>query len=187
MEKKKTTTGVLVLRIVFTLLCVATLIWIFSNSLRTAEESSEQSAGVVEIVQEVARVIAPDSAIANATGEDYDALHSVIRTVAHFLEFAWLGFLLICCWRSYTDKKIWAVLPAALVVIVPVLDEVLQSFTGGRAAEWKDIAVDIAGGVVGGGVAILAAWLLLSILRKREKRRAENGERELGNRVDEVQ
>ena len=94
-----------VLRIVLTIACVVTIGFIFSNSLKTAEQSSAQSSTVVETIQKVAQVIAPESKIATATGEEYEALHELIRAWAHFAEFFLLGVLFGWCYCSYTLQK----------------------------------------------------------------------------------
>ncbi len=139
----------LVLRILLPIACVLVLAFIFSNSLKTGEASSAQSSAVVDAVQAVFGVIAPNSAIATATGEDYQRLHACIRLLAHFAEFALLGALFAWCCLSYTTKKAYLLIPAAGVLTVPCIDEWLQSLTAERAAEWKDILVDGAGGICG--------------------------------------
>ncbi|MBQ7923831.1 MAG: VanZ family protein [Clostridia bacterium] len=188
MKGKTKTWRSVCLRVFTTLLCVGLLTWIFSNSLQPAETSSAQSAGVVEIVQEVVSVFAPDSPIATATGEDYDTLHSVIRTLAHFTEFAVLGALFVCCWRSYTAKKAYLALPIAGICVTPVVDELLQTFSDGRAMELADVFVDMLGGACGGVAALFALWAALAIVKKvREKKGGEDGTRELGNSADKIQ
>ncbi len=186
MERNKRAIFQICLQVLFLLLCAGFVAWIFSNSLKDAEQSTAQSAGVVEIVQKVVYVIAPDSPIVTATGEDYDLLHKVVRIIAHFLEFALLGALLVWCWRTFTRKKIWFLIPCGALCIVPVVDEILQSFTAGRAMEFTDVCIDIAGGIAGGLFALLTLWLLFAIIRKR-KRRKEHGKGELGNSPDKVQ
>lgn len=138
-----------VLRILLSLACAGVLVFIFSNSLKTGEQSSAQSSKVVDTVQDAVAIVAPQSPIATATGEDYDALHSLIRSMAHFGEFALLGALGVWCALSYTHKKPFVFFPLIGVVIVPILDEVLQSFVSSRGSEIKDVLIDIAGGMSG--------------------------------------
>ena len=157
-----------------TLLCVLTCAWIFSNSLQNAEESTATSQGVVDIVQAVAGAIAPNSSIATATGEAYEKLHAAVRVVAHFCEFAWLGALMVWCWRSYTAKKVWVIAPVAGIVSVPIIDEWLQSTTVGRAAEFLDVVIDVSGGIFGAAFAVFTIWLGIKIIRNR-KRKKESG------------
>ncbi len=187
MEKKTKTIWTVCLRVATTLLCVGMLVWIFSNSLKTGEASAKQSDRAVQIVQDVVSVIAPNSPIVTATGEDYVRLHKIVRLLAHFAEFALLGALIVWCWRTYTRKKVWFLLPVVLVCVLPIVDECLQSFTAGRAMEIKDVFIDIAGGIVGGLFALCTLWLAFAILKKSRKRREDHGERELGNSPDQVQ
>ena len=174
MGKVKTSKkGIYALRIMLTLLCALVLAWIFSNSLAVGEKSSSQSGAVTDAVQDVAGVIAPESNIATATGEDYDKLHMDIRTLAHFCEFVALGGLLLFCYFSYTRKKDFFIIPVWLVLFVPLIDECLQTFTGGRAAQLSDVFIDTIGGLVG----MALAWIAFLIgkwwyLRRQRRGRA---------------
>ena len=160
-----------ILRISLTLACLATFAWIFSNSLQTGEQSSSQSSSVVDTVQRVAAVFAPNSFIATATGEAYERLHEQVRIVAHFCEFALLGALLVWCYRAYTDDKAFAFLPVALVLLTPIVDECLQMATVGRSAEIFDVFVDSLGGICG----CIVAGITLMIGFWIGKRRRKNG------------
>ena len=163
-------------RILQALLSVASLAWIvfiLANSLQTGEQSSAQSAEIVDKVQEIAQVIAPESAIANATGKEYDILHDVIRNCAHFAEFAVLGALLCWCYFAYTFRKETFYLPLCAIAIVPLLDEGLQAFVVGRGWELKDLALDICGGVMGLLVAMLCVYIGLVIYKNRLRKRMQ--------------
>ena len=165
----------LIFRIVTTLACVLMMGFIFFNSLQTAEKSSAQSSAVVDTVQKVVAVIAPNSPIATATGEAYDKLHAGIRTLAHFSEFALLGALCFWCWFSYTDKMIFLLVPAGAVILTPLIDELLQTFSSGRAAGWFDVAVDISGGVVGAFFALCTLTAGIAIYKKQIKKKKTDG------------
>lgn len=137
--------------------------FIFSNSLQTGEQSSAQSGGAVELVQKIAKQIAPNSFVATATGEDYDTLHALVRLTAHFLEFCALGAVMVWCFYSYTLKKRHAFFAFIGNCITACLDELLQTFTQGRGAELKDIFVDCLGGVAGCIFAVLVIVVILKI------------------------
>ena len=173
-EKSRPTIKRIVLRAVLTALCVFVYAWIFSNSAKTGTQSSSQSHTVTKAVQKFVGVFAPNSFIATAAGEDFERLHSAVRTAAHFCEFALLGALLVWCYLSYTQDIAFAFLPFALVVLTPIFDEAVQSFTGGRAAEVTDLLVDTAGGLAGGVFVLLAVWIGVAIYRKN----ARNGRKE---------
>jgi VanZ family protein len=146
--------------------------FIFSNSLKTGEESSQQSSAMVEVVQEVAAVIAPHSAIATATGAAYDQLHELVRAFAHFAEFALFGALLFWCVASYTWKKEGLLFALAGVFVVPVIDENLQRFAANREAELCDVVVDIVGGISGALFAIVVLIIIVCVEERcRNKRK----------------
>lgn len=168
MSEKTTNNKIItVLRILLPIACVLWLAFIFRNSLQTGEQSSAQSATIVDTVQKVAQAIAPESKIANATGKSYDILHVFIRGFAHFVEFAILGALFCWCYFVYTLQLKRLYLPILGIILVPVIDEYMQGFVAGRGSEWLDLAVDIGGGLAGG---LFAAVCVLIGLMIREKR-----------------
>ncbi len=157
------------LRIILSVACVLWICFIFSNSLQSGSQSSEKSSTVVDVVQSVAQMIAPDSYIATASGEDYDKLHKVVRKLAHFTEYAILGGLLCWCYFSYTDDKKWLWTSAVALLVLPFTDETLQKFVQGRAGRATDILIDLSGELVG----FAFAWLLLFLFLRWRKGRRE--------------
>lgn len=172
-KRSKTEYLRLILRIILPIACALVLAFIFSNSLKTGEASSAQSSKVVDAVQAVFGVIAPNSSIATATGEDYQRLHACIRLLAHFAEFALLGALFAWCCLSYTTKKAYFIIPTVGVLTVPCIDEGLQSLTAERAAEWKDILVDGAGGICGLIFAVLCVLVGVAVYKKIKANKSE--------------
>lgn len=161
------------LRVLLPIVCVALLAFIFGNSLKTGEQSSKQSSTVVNAVQTVAGWIAPDSALATATGAAYDHLHAWVRVIAHFLEFGALGAAMTWCCLSYSLKKRYLIFPFLLILVVPAIDESIQTFTHERAAEFADIGVNTLGGVCGGLFAFIVTGLILFGLRKTIRQERE--------------
>ncbi len=170
MVEKRTENKIrLSLKILLPVLCALWLGFIFSNSLKTGEESSAQSSTVVEVVQTVVQAVAPKSELAQATGEAYDKLHAFVRSMAHFTEFAVLGALFAWCYFSYTFRFKHCYLPFVGIVVVPLIDELLQKFTAARACTLIDVVVDVAGGVVGLAFATLTVWLGVKIYQRIKK------------------
>ncbi len=153
-------------RALLTLACLLLLAFIFGNSLKAGDESSAQSAEVVQAVQKVVGFFAPHSWIATATGEAYEKLHAVVRTLAHFSEFALLGALCSWCYRAYTAEKAYFFVVVFFVLFVPIVDEFLQTLTAGRVADIYDVWIDSAGGAVGIAFALLTLWIAKRIRRK---------------------
>ncbi len=162
------------LRVLLPLLCLATLIFIFGNSLQTGEQSSAQSSKVVDTVQDVAQVVAPESQIATATGEDYDKLHATIRALAHVTEFVLLGASAAGCCLVYTQRKRYWLIGVGGLVLVPIVDEILQSFTANRAMEVKDMLLDFSGGVLGFGLVLACFYAVLWWIKKRNVSKLAN-------------
>ena len=166
-ERKKSNPHLL--RALLTALSLALLAFIFGNSAMPAKESAAQSDFITDLVQKIVKVFAPNSWAANATGADYERLHSVIRTFAHFREFALLGALLVFTFRSYTRSGYAFVVCVCLIALTPILDETLQAFTAGRVADVADLYVDTLGGAIGGLFAALAVCIGGAIIRKKRK------------------
>lgn len=166
----------LALKIALTLACVLAVAFIFSNSLKTGEESTEQSSAVMNLIQDFAAFFDPDSFIATATGEDYERLHSGVRTLAHFGEFALLGGLFCGCCFSYTLKTPFQAIAGGGVWLVPCIDETLQAFTANRAADVKDVAVDVFGGTCGWLAVFACVILCVWLYKKRGKSPKECGD-----------
>ena len=152
------------------LLCVLWLGFIFGNSLKNGTQSGEQSSSVHQIVNEVAQSVGYDKPISEST----------VRTSAHFLEFAilallecWVlaafGFLRFSLPLWYLPLGMGAVLTDC--ALMACIDETLQRFSNGRAAEWKDVCIDTLGAllaVLACSVILLATRLIRQIWRKNK-------------------
>ena len=177
MTKKYPTTKPWLWVLRLTLICasMATIVFIFSNSLKPAEQSAEQSSNVMQFVQKIAVIVAPDSQIANATGDFYDWLHSLLRSLAHVLEFFLLGSLCSYTCSTYTFAKRWQGIPVGVVATVAAVDECLQLTAAARAFQFTDILLDVSGGVAGIGFAVLCVWIGLCICRKSKAKKQKAG------------
>ena len=169
---EKTKRAKITLQVALSVLTGALIVWIFSNSLKVATESAEQSGGVVQMVQDFFRWLAPGSFVATAEGEDLKRLEEVVRTLAHFAEFALLGATCFWTYRAYTAKKIWMIAPFVGSVLVAIVDEILQYFTPGRAFEWTDVLIDTAG-CVAGCLFALATIVIGAVIYKKMKAKKE--------------
>lgn len=78
------------------------------------------------------------------------ALHFLIRKVAHFTEYAVLGFLAARAFIGSSHRVLsqnWITAGTVLVVAYALLDEFHQSFVSARTASLFDSLIDIAGGL----------------------------------------
>ena len=170
--KKESTIWVKLLR--YGLPILLTVLWlgfIFSNSSQSGEASGEQSKQVQEVVNEVAQSVGIKKPITEKT----------IRTGAHFTEF--FVFALLECWilaafgGLRVHQPIWRPLAGFGAVIadgalMACIDETIQRFSSGRAAEWKDVGIDTLGAILA-AILVFGSYLAARmIVHHKEKKRA---------------
>ena len=158
-----------ILAIASALLCVALIIFIFSNSLDNAKESTEKSDAVYTAVNQVAKEL----------GIKQEISRSFIRQSAHFLEFTALGissaltlvFALVPSPKRKLSIKL-AFIGTALpfCALIALIDEYIQTFSEGRVFDFADILTDTAGALVG-IIFILSVYLLVRLFyHSKEKK-----------------
>ena len=133
------------------------LCFIYGNSLQNGEESRQTSDAVVEVVKPI---VDPRDEIEDET------FSTIIRKLAHFTEFFWLG-MAICgvmlSARAYPRLASVRASEALLFLLLcAVADEFLQSFTG-RTSSVRDVLIDFGGALSGLLITYLAVrgvgWL----------------------------
>ncbi len=100
----------------------------------------------------------------NTSIETLGIVHLVTRKLAHFTEYAILGFFAARAFRTSPRPSIsnrWFLISLAVVVVYALLDEYHQTFVPSRTGTIYDSFIDIAGG--------LTALLLI---RRHHKSRA---------------
>lgn len=142
-----------IFRVLFTLFVLLAIRFIFQNSLETAALSSGRSAEVTAML----------NALLSRVG--LSALtEAVVRKLAHYAEFALLGFLLILCVRVYTPRYVrYACWPLLIGMCVANLDETIQLYVAGRSSSVIDVWIDFSG-VCGGLLAGFLVCILLSLI-----------------------
>ena len=91
--------------------------------------------------------------------ETLATIHFITRKIAHFTEYAILGFLAARAFRTSPRPAIsrrWFLISAALIIVYALIDEYHQSFVPSRTASVFDSFIDMAGGLTA-----------LIVLRKR--------------------
>jgi VanZ family protein len=76
--------------------------------------------------------------------ETMATIHFITRKLAHFTEYAILGFLAARAFRPY---RRWFLISVALVVVYALIDEYHQSFVPSRTASIFDSLIDMSGGL----------------------------------------
>ena len=87
-------------------------------------------------------------------------LHPLIRKVAHFAEYALLGFLLLLYWRITLNRKHMRALGLLLLalsisILFACTDEWHQLYVNGRSGQPGDVLIDSCGAATGSGIAFL--------------------------------
>lgn len=148
-----------IFRFLFPALTLLFVLFVFSNSMKNATESSEESGRLMEWL------ISVFPALAGKIGQFF------IRKAAHFSEFGVLGVLFglsnrLKCSSWYTEGREKLFSRAGLFLIsVPLFDETIQLFVPGRSGEIRDLWIDIAGGTLG-----FLMTLLLTGKKKKSNR-----------------
>ena len=138
---------------IFRILAVLATLFIFSNSLKPASISSEDSGMLVGALVWILEQF--------GKAADYGVLQNIVRKTAHIVEFAMQGFLLLGCFkRKISDRIIYVLF---LGLFTACTDEFLQLFADGRAGQIQDIFIDFAGCVAG----VLFGCIVWRVWRRR--------------------
>lgn len=125
-----------ILIIIYFVFLISWLVFIFSNSLSTGTESTQQSQKVVDISQKIVSFFDKDAVV------DEQA----VRTSAHFIEFFVLGFIYFVGTFFFEKKSVLLVIASvSLSLFTALVDETLQLHVEGRGAQVVDVWVDFLG------------------------------------------
>ena len=123
-----------------------TLLFIWGHSMIPAVFSSMESSRFVDLI----------NGLIYSTGGSFSVTDHMVRKTAHFLEYAILGAETAL--RNKWKSAVFAGSPAKYSgtlffwIGVPVIDELIQYFTPGRACMIQDVFLDICGFAAGCGV-----------------------------------
>lgn len=145
---------------------IAVMAFIFFMSAQTEEESSETSGGIVDIF---INIFLPDfgELPLSEQEEKLNLITNVIRKLAHYTEYAALGFFL--AWHlNELKSKLNCKAPLWQSIVVGVLyaisDECHQYFVPGRGPGIKDVFIDSLG--------VLTGFLIITCILKAKKDKA---------------
>lgn len=146
---------------------------IFCYSAQNGTESTNESNKVFEIVK---IIFFPnfDSLYAD---EQYNLTMNVthyIRKTAHFMVFAFLGFLSYFTLFTVKNKKKRAVYSVLISFVCACTDEFHQFFVPDRNAQITDVFIDTCGSILGTALAILLALLFFRYKNWRNAEKACN-------------
>jgi len=142
--------------VLFAILSLLVLCFIFGNSLQGGEASNAVSGGVSSWLKPI---LDPFDLISDVF------FHILVRKLAHFTEFAALGFCLtgMVLNMNVTTKQ-RRYLPALWAFLAACTDETIQRFTG-RTSAFKDVCIDFSGAVFG----IMLVWVIVWLWRKGKR------------------
>ncbi len=147
--------------LIFGALTVGMTVFIIANSLKTGEESGNESDFFVGILNRILGLFGIEA--------EQDILSLIIRKTAHFSEYLVLGVLSSLFIGSLTKIKALISLSAVYCFITAVCDEFLaQASTVGRGPSRIDVLIDASGAVTGGLIILLVIYF-------KERKSAKNG------------
>lgn len=121
-------------------LLLITILWIgfiFYMSSQPAEESSNSSSRIVNIVLNTL----------NLDKSNEDVLTVIVRKGAHFTEYLILSGLVTVAYGAFNNKKNYSFI-LLVCILVALSDEFLQSFIIGRSSEVRDVLIDFSGALI---------------------------------------
>jgi len=130
------------------IIVLALFILIFCLSHENGEESTETSGWFTDLLN----FILP-----------FPVTESIVRTLAHFSEFACLSFFMNNLFVA-KKEKLCPVIACALSFAYAITDEIHQIFVPGRACQLQDMLIDLAGIVSG-----MAVYSVIYIVIKKLK------------------
>lgn len=126
--------------------------FIFGHSLMPGSVSSVQSGVVVDILEPVIKVVAPNIA--------RDAMHLIIRKSGHFIEFGILGFLLYMTYKKKFSNYLLALVVLGHGLLVAITDESIQLLIPNRAGQITDVLIDFSGVLIAFVICFISGFLI---------------------------
>ena len=156
MKKKKH----LILKILLPVLTISIVVFIFFNSSQIASVSGERSKLVLEFINK----------LISFTGIILS--EHFIRKLAHFTEYAALGFFMCLSFRVYTVKISRCLIFSSLLgLLTAMADEYYQTFIPGRAGLVKDVFIDFSGLIVGIIISLIIVYIINLVIEHRNWKR----------------
>lgn len=145
--------------VIHVLLVLAIMVFIFSHSLANRAQSSQESMGILNFLMKALGTI----------GLGDGLTEHIVRKMAHFSEFAALGFCAAIVMQDIRIVRLPYVLNVFLFgILCAMTDETIQLFND-RSARVTDVWIDFCGSVCGCLVFLLIRWIW-NTCRKTDKR-----------------
>lgn len=143
--------------IVHVLLVIAVMAFIFSHSMANRAQSTSESMGVFEFLMKLLGTV----------GLGDGLTEYIVRKMAHFSEFAALGFFAAIVMRDIHIVRLPYVFNVFLFgILCAMTDETIQLFND-RSARVTDVWIDFCGAVCGCLIYLLFSWLWNRHMRQK--------------------
>lgn len=138
------------LSIILVLVIIATIAFIWGNSLESIAVSGQKSNRVLKAI---AFILEPIFGKASATDH-------FVRKIAHFIEFCWLGICVVLIPIVRDRLSLQSVINCMFFCLsVAVIDEALQIISE-RGSQVKDILLDFSGASSGILFVVILHWIV---------------------------
>lgn len=140
-------------KLFWTALTLLYLVFIYSNSMRTASESAIQSRSFLGLIEKFFPFLVHSLGLTE----------HILRKMAHYGEYLVLGVLLAQMVKTYgffQMRQFWTVLLSGFLIAAG--DEGIQLLTEGRSGQFSDVMLDLCGVMTG-----LYIWRLIKFFGKR--------------------
>ncbi|MBR2770020.1 MAG: VanZ family protein [Solobacterium sp.] len=139
--------------------------FIFSNSMKVAEASNQAS---IKVTWFIVHLLERIGIYAN-----FSVFHGFVRKLAHFSEFAGLGFLVtlalsIC--PLFNSRFLNFLL---FLIAIPVADETIQRYFAGRSSQLADMIIDGSGFLSGGILGYLFVLVIKDLFQRHKTKAAD--------------
>jgi hypothetical protein len=146
---------------------VLIMVLIFFFSSQNADESSQTSGGLADVL---AHIVNPkfDLLVSEKQTTLLSSCQHIVRKCAHFSIYAALGFFCSLALSSYKSITSIKRIPISLLICAAyaLSDELHQRFVAGRSCELRDVIIDSCGALTGSAV-FLGVFVIVSRFRKR--------------------
>ena len=148
---------------VLSIVVALTVLFIFSNSLKSREESAKDSTLIAKAIGPILEWLC---------GCSIENVGHVVRKLAHFSEFCVLGLATAGLVLVIDARRAWWLAGYSLLfcLFVAVCDEFIQGFIG-RGSAVGDVLIDFSGAVFG---SFLVIFIHLLVKSKKTKNKSHN-------------
>ncbi len=143
------------------ILVILYIYFIFSNSFMSANASNHMSYGVTYKIMNVLEYFGLTA--------DFDIFHHYIRKLAHFSEFALLGFLINISIHISPLLKNKFINFCIFWLGVPFADEMIQKLSDGRSSQFTDMVIDASGFLFGAFIAYIFVLIIKDLFFKQKQ------------------